>query len=221
MLSFNFWFSFCTRWQCGARKGPYALPSVSQQSIHGCLRSSANVCLVEHRSFPTEAGGSASSFLHYSFFQAISVVMLWPVHVQKVPQASKHLCPTMLQTRCDISCACQSVCPFIPTDSVMPRAVDPQTPLPKTEHGCVPVGAVHPDSTSCRRFIESVRIKTCVIYESLWETSHCAACVTTSTSMVRLEIVTLWAPLSSCTGLPPSLNVNPQPDRSFVTEPSV
>ena len=26
---------------------------------------------------------------------------------------------------------------------------------------------------------------------------HCIACVTASTSMVRLEVVTLWAPLSS------------------------
>ena len=33
-------------------------------------------------------------------------VMLWPVQVQKVPQASEHLCPAKLQTRCDICCAC-------------------------------------------------------------------------------------------------------------------
>ena len=41
-------------------------------------------------------------FLHSSFLQAISAVMLWPVHVQKVSQASEHLCPAKLQTRCDI-----------------------------------------------------------------------------------------------------------------------
>ena len=51
--------------------------------------------------------------------------MLWLVCVEKVPQASEHLCPAKLQTRCDISCACQSICPFIPTDSSMPRTVDP------------------------------------------------------------------------------------------------
>ena len=67
----------------------------------------------------------------------------------------------------------------------------------------------------CReRFIESVRMMACVI------------CVTLGgylfygmTSMVRLEVVTLWAPLSSCTVLPPCLTMNPQPDRSLVTEP--
>ena len=42
----------------------------------------------------------AASILHPSFLQAINVVMLWPVHVQKVPQASEHLCPAKLQTRC-------------------------------------------------------------------------------------------------------------------------
>ena len=29
---------------------------------------------------------SSASFLHSSFLQAISALMLWPVHVQKVPQ---------------------------------------------------------------------------------------------------------------------------------------
>ena len=78
-----------------------------------------------------------------------------------------------------------------------------------------------PDSTFCRRFIESVRMMVCVIYTPHWETSHCIACVTVSTAMVRLEVVTLWAPLSSCSVLPPCLTVNHQSDRSLVTEPSV
>ena len=30
------------------------------------------------------------------------LVMLWSVHVQKVPQASEYLCPAKPQTRCDI-----------------------------------------------------------------------------------------------------------------------
>ena len=38
---------------------------------------------------------SAASFLHFSFLQAISAVMLWPVHVEKVPQALEHLCPVI------------------------------------------------------------------------------------------------------------------------------
>ena len=56
----------------------------------------------------------ATSFLHSSFLQAINAVICWPVYVQKVPQASKHLCPAKLQTRCDVCCACQSICSFIP-----------------------------------------------------------------------------------------------------------
>ena len=57
----------------------------------------------------------------------------------------------------------------------------------------------------------------CVICSSHWEASHCIACVTASTSMVRPEVVTLWAPLSSCTVFPSCLTVNPQQDQSLVT----
>ena len=64
---------------------------------------------------------SAASFLNSSFLQAINAVKLRPVHVQKIPQASEHLCPAKLQTRCDICCACQSICPFIPTDTGVQR----------------------------------------------------------------------------------------------------
>ena len=69
---------------------------------------------------------SAASFLHSSFLQAVNAVMLWLVRAEKVPQASEHLCPAKLQTRCDICSACQSICPFISTDSGVPRTVDPQ-----------------------------------------------------------------------------------------------
>ena len=115
---------------------------------------------------------SSSSFLHSSFLQAVNAVMLWPVHVQKVPQDSEHLCPAKLQTSCDLCCACQSICPFIPTDSGMPRAVDPQKSLqPKT---CVAVcqsGQPIPDSNFCSRFVESVRTMACVICAPCWEAS--------------------------------------------------
>ena len=117
-LVLSFSFSFSSRWHRSARKGPYALRPVSQQSPQGCPRNSANICLVEHRSFSALEGGmSAASFLHSSFLQAVNAVMLWLVRAEKVPQASEHLCPAKLQTRCDICCACQSICPFIPTDS--------------------------------------------------------------------------------------------------------
>ena len=120
----GFSFSFSSRWHCSARKGPYALRPVSQQSPQGCPRNSANICLVEHRSFSAFEGGmSAASFLHSSFLQAVNAVMLWLVRAEKVPQASEHLCPAKLQTRCDICCACQSICPFIPTDSGVEEAV--------------------------------------------------------------------------------------------------
>ena len=152
---------------------------------------------------------SATSFLHSSFLQAISAVMLWPVHVQKVPQASEHLCPAWLQTRCDICCACQSTCPFIPTDPGVPRAVDKQKYLqPKTVLGCVPVRAAH-SGLHLLQQVESVTMMACEICVSYWEASHCIACVTVSTSRVRLEVVTLWAPLFSCTVLPPCLALNP------------
>ena len=42
----SFSFSFSSRWHCHARKGPYALCPVSQQSPQGCPRNSANICLV-------------------------------------------------------------------------------------------------------------------------------------------------------------------------------
>ena len=80
-----FSFSLSSRWHRSARRGPYALRSVSQQFPQGCPRNSANICLVEHRSFPTLEGGmSAASFLHSSFLQAISAVKLWLVHVHRV-----------------------------------------------------------------------------------------------------------------------------------------
>ena len=58
----------------------------------------------------SKSGMSATSFLHSSFLQVINSVVLWPVRVQKVTQASEHLCPTKLKTTYDIWCACQSVC---------------------------------------------------------------------------------------------------------------
>ena len=160
----SFGFSFCSRCHYSAWKGPYALRPVSQQ-VSPRLSSKQCQCLFELRSFPTSEGGmSAASFLHSSRLQAVSAVMLWPVHVQKVPQASERLCPATLQTRCDICCACQSICTFIPTDSGVSRTVDPQNSLQsKTMHGCVAVGAVHSRLHLCSRLIESVKVILCVI----------------------------------------------------------
>ena len=126
-----------------------------------------------------------------------------------------------LQTRCDICCTCHSFSPFIPNDSACPG---------KNHRSlcswwlCMAVcqsGQPITDSTYCRRFIESVRMTACVICASRWEASHCITCVTATTSNVRLKVMILWAPLSSCADLPPCLTVNPQPDWYLVTEPSV
>ena len=90
------------------------------------LKSAANVCLVEHIIIvPVLGGWNVGRFLsQLSFLQAISAVMLWPIPVQKVPQASEYLCPVKLQTRCDICCVCQSVCPFIHSSLVTRWAED-------------------------------------------------------------------------------------------------
>ena len=58
--------------------------AVDSEPKHYQLSYSSPICLVEHRLFSTLEGGmSAASFLH-SFLQAITAVMLWPVHVHKV-----------------------------------------------------------------------------------------------------------------------------------------
>ena len=77
MLGFSF--SFSSIWHRSARKGPYALRPVSQQSPQGCPRNSANVCLVEHRSFTTLEGGmSAASFLGTCDDLLANIPLCWP-----------------------------------------------------------------------------------------------------------------------------------------------
>ena len=112
-------------------------------AVRGFPRYSAKAGLVDHGSFRTSEGGtSTASFLHSTFLQAISTVMLLllPVHVS---QGSGHLCLAKLKTSCDVCFVGQSVHPSI--DFGVMRAVDPQLCLqPKTVHGCVPVRAAHP-----------------------------------------------------------------------------
>ena len=100
---FSLSFSYSSRLHRSGRKGPYALPPshpppVSQHSPQGRPRNSANICLVEHGSFSTLKGGmSAASFLHSSFLQGINAVMLWPVHVEKVPHCLRAPLPLLSQ----------------------------------------------------------------------------------------------------------------------------
>ena len=111
-------FSFSSRRHRSARKGPYVLRPVSQQSPQGCPRNSANIVwLNTDRSRPWRVECRPLPFSTPLSFRAINAVMLWLLRVEKVPQTSEHLCPGKLQTRCDICCACQAVCSFIPTDS--------------------------------------------------------------------------------------------------------
>ena len=119
----------------------------------------------------------------------------------------KPLSTTALQTRCDICCVYQST-PFIPSDCDMSRAVDSHKSMQhKTLHGCVSVRAAHCRLHLMQQFIASVRMMACVTCLSRWEASHCIAqgpfaytglgiaCVTASAWKVRLEVVTLCAPV--------------------------
>ena len=60
-------------------------------------------------------------------------------------------------------------------------------------------GQLIPLSAFCSRFIVSVGMMALVIHMPCLEISHYIVCVTASTPMVRLEVATLWAPLSSYT----------------------
>ena len=100
-------FSFHSKWHHSPGKAPYGLYPTSQQSPQGCSQKGTNGGLVEHRSLLTsEVGMLAPSFLHPFFLLVISAVMLWSVWVQKVPQASQHLCFGRQLTSCDICSAC-------------------------------------------------------------------------------------------------------------------
>ena len=135
---------------------------------------------------------SAASFLYSSCLQAVNAVILWPVHVQKAPQASEHLCPAKLQTRCDICFALQLSAHSFPLTPACPGQQIHRSLC--SRRLCIAVCQSEqsiPDSIFCRRFIESVRMMACEICASRWETRRCIAYVTAYTSMVRLEVVTL------------------------------
>ena len=57
----------------------------------------------------------------------------------------------------------------------------------------------------------------CLLFEEIQR----RAGVTASTSLVKLEVGTVWAALSSWMVVAPLLTVKPYPDWSLVTEPSV
>ena len=62
-LSLSFCFSFSSRWQHSAREGPNALCPRLSAVPPGLPSKQLNICLVEHRSFPTSEGGNVGRFL--------------------------------------------------------------------------------------------------------------------------------------------------------------
>ena len=73
----------------------------------------------------------------------------------------------------------------------------------------------------CSKPIESGRMTACVLRLSPLEAIQRRAWVTASTSIVKLEVETVQAALSSWMVVTPCLTVKPYPDWSLVTEPSV
>ena len=88
------------------------------------------------------------------------------------------------------------------------------------EYQHIPFWASHSTFQFCTRHVESERIMACVVC-LLFEEIQRRAWVTASTSLVKLEVGTVRAALSSWMVVAPLLTVKPYPDWSLVTEPSV
>ena len=90
---------------------------ISRQCPQGCPQNSANVGLVEHRSFPTSDRGrwTRHPLPFSSFFPVRNAVIFWSVCTQNVPQASQYFCATKLQTGWDVCLACQSILTLLTT----------------------------------------------------------------------------------------------------------
>ena len=121
---------------------------------------------------------SAASFLHSCFLQAINAVMLWPVHVQKVlkPRSASAL----------VSCRPDIISAVIASLSARSFPLTPACPGQLIHRSLCSrrlsmvvsqSGQPIPDSTFCRRFIESVKMMACVICASRWEASRCVVCL--------------------------------------------
>ena len=134
--------SFCSRRQCLGNAHMCSAPSLSSLP-KVAPKTVPSVCLNTDHFQPQRV-----EYWPLPFFTPLSFrrSMLWCSGLSMFRKFHKppSTCPAKLQTRCEICCAWQSICPFIPTDSGMPRAVDPQKSFqPKTVQGCVPVRAAH------------------------------------------------------------------------------
>ena len=116
-----------------ARDGIVALGNVNthphptfQQSPKVSFCTVSMLVLLNSDRFPPwiDSGTSTASFLHPSFLQA---EMLWSalVILQKVPQVSQHLRSNKLWNGCDVRSVCQSICPFVSSDTGTARTADP------------------------------------------------------------------------------------------------
>ena len=77
-------------------------------------------------------------------------MMLSPVHVQKVPEASEHFCPAKLQTSCDVCCASQFEWLVKGSKSIAVSAAETCVRL------CASQGIPSPTLFLCSMFVESV-----------------------------------------------------------------
>ena len=117
-----------------------SLRSVSQQSPQGCPQNSGNVWLNTDRSRPWRVECRPLSFSTPLSFRRSMLCCSGLSVFRKFLNASEHLWPAKL-TRCDICCTCQSICPFIPTDSGVSRTVGPQKSMrPETAWLCASMG---------------------------------------------------------------------------------
>ena len=82
----------------------HSAPSVSSLPKFAFEKgTSVDMVWLNARSLMTlEIGMSATSFLHCSFLQEISAVVLWFVQVQTGPQSSQHFCLAKLKTACNV-----------------------------------------------------------------------------------------------------------------------
>ena len=158
-------------------------------------------------------GWKVACFLfHSSFLQAVSTVMLFGKFLKLLSTSVLQSCGPLWS-----HCSCRSICLFIYSDPGMRYDQDSRS----TEVFEVEVRAwprAVSDSTFCSSFIESVRTIAWVIFVPLGEAIHGTMCLTASSSMVRPEVVTVQAQLSSCTIPLPCFTVKPRPNYSLGTE---
>ena len=111
-----------------------------QQSPQGCLQNSANVCVVEHRLFPTLEGVSIGCFLSPLIFPS-GDQMFWCSGLSKFREFLNPL-SSKQWTGCDVCCVYQSAC-SVPLIPAWPAQCIHSSLCCWRLNGCVPVRAAH------------------------------------------------------------------------------